>query len=169
MEPIQVNHQVFFTGTADRPEGSVQLVHVEDAVLDATKTAVAQEVILLVGVERPGDNLSQNRPIEAGSEKSDDVVPYRLRQQFTQVWIGSDYFRRDDFVDLFLFLVLLQGRAIGKPGEGRFRNVAERPVSNIVEQGSDFKQIPVGTFNAQLGGHQPGNMGDAQRVIEPGM
>jgi len=147
----------------------MKLVDVINAVLHAAKVAVAQQVILFVGVERAGNDVAVELVFQTIIQKVGDFLAIAAAQSRSQVGMRENHRASDQLVNLFLLSGAVEGALRGQRLEHIFRNVRKRTVSDIVKQGSESDDLGMVIINLQHLAKPARNMEHAQRVIEAGV
>src|SRR5262245_61846471 len=70
-------------------------------------------------------------------------------------------------MNLFFLLVFRQLGSVCVSRQNALRNMAERTMSNVMEQSSVLNKLHLVGIQAKRPSHQTSHMGNAQRMIEP--
>ena len=168
VNPIRVDHQLFFVLVSNENQGSMQLVNVENTILNAAKIAVAEKVILFVGIQRAGHNGPERRLPVSLAEQFNDLIASDLAQDFDNFFVLLNDPCRDDFVDSFLLLAFRNLRRVRVPHEGVFGNMAERTVPKIMQKGRVLHHLDF-FLETESFRHQARYVGHSQCVVETGV
>jgi hypothetical protein len=77
----------------------MQLLQIEHTIFDSAKIAVSQQVVLLVGIERPRNNVPKHRFSVSCGEQLLNPVDGSGGDVSAQIWITAKDVLRDQFMD----------------------------------------------------------------------
>lgn len=143
----------------------MHLVNVKYAVLNSTKIAVAQKIVLLVRIEWTGHDAPQSGSALPWPKELNDFVASDSSKDVEKFRIRLNHFGRHQFVYFFFLLLSVQFCSIGISLQSIFRNVAKRPMPDVVEQRRALDQFRV-VMHAERAGHETGHVCNAERVIK---
>ena len=102
MDAVRVNPQLFVIAASASDKGAVELVNVEEPIRNTAEPAVAQEVVLLIGIERPR-NEGPKDPLAVSFCKQPSDLAAEVRSQNAQnIRITLDEAPSNKLVDLVL-------------------------------------------------------------------
>ena len=67
----------------------MELGNIKESIWDAAELAIAEQIILLVGIERAGDDLLQNRLAMSFREELNDTSAIIVSEKVRYVMVGS--------------------------------------------------------------------------------